>query len=266
MAGLAPFGNGRTGVQRFLYRWHRRIGLAAALLGLLLAVTGILLSHVEDLGLGGKTVSHPWLLRLYGIGPTTPPLAAKTQAGWLVWFDGRLYLDGRPLARDFERPLGTAGAGDLVAVAGPEALLLITRDGQVVERLGPASLPGTIEAMGTTAEDTAAVRSGGRIYTTRDFLSWEESAGRESPTAADWNRFGLEVPRPVLARALEAWRGEGVSLARIVADLHSGRFLGPLGRYFMDATAVALILLAGSGLVMWWKRDPTRFNRSGRSG
>lgn len=267
MATPAPFGNGRTGVQRFLYRWHRRIGLTAALLGLLLAVTGILLSHVEDLGLGGKTVSHRWLLRLYGIEPTTPPLAGRTEAGWMVWFDDRLYLDGRPLAHDFKTPLGTAGTGDLISVAGPEDLLLISRDGQIVERLGPASLPGRIDAIGTTAEHTTAVRSGGDIFTTRDFVTWRKSAGREPPaTVVDWNVFSTEVPQPVLDRALEAYRGEGVPLTRILADLHSGRFFGPLGPYLMDATAIALILLAVSGVVMWWKRDPSRFKGTGPSG
>lgn len=266
MAGLAPFGNGRTGVQRFLYRWHRRIGLLAGLLGLLLAVTGILLSHAQGLGLHERTVAHPWLMWIYGVEPSSPPLAGKTSAGWLVWLDGRLYLDGRPLARGFKTPIGTAAADGMIAVAGAEELLLLTSTGQIVERLGPASLPGRVDAIGTTEDDTAAVRSGGEIFATRDFLAWQKRPHTPVRWAVRWNEVGTEVPRSALAPALAAYRGEGVPLARIVADLHSGRFLGAVGPYLMDATAIALILLAGSGLVMWWKREPNRFKRTGRPG
>lgn len=262
MAAPAPFGNGRTGLQRFLYRWHRRVGMLAAILGLLLAVTGILLSHAQGLGLNEKTVSHPWVLRFYGVEPASPPLASRTAAGWLVWLDGGLYLDGRPLARGFKTLVGTAAAGGVIAVAGAEELLLLTSTGQIVERLGPASLPGRIDAVGTTADGAAAVRSGGEIFATRDFLAWQE----RPHSAVRWEEIGIEVPPAALAPALAAYRGEGVPLARIVADLHSGRFLGAVGPYLMDATAIALILLAGSGLVMWWKREPNRFRRTDRPG
>ena len=51
-----------------------------------------------------------------------------------------------------------------------------------------------------------------------------------------------------------AYRGSGVPLHRIVADLHSGRFMGPVGPYVMDAAALTLILLAGSGFILWRRR------------
>ena len=37
-------------------------------------------------------------------------------------------------------------------------------------------------------------------------------------------------------------------------DLHSGRLLGRLGPLIMDAAAVALVLLAASGIANWVRR------------
>ena len=50
----------------WLWRWHRRLGLAAALFVLLLAGSGILLNHTADLGLERRFIDWPLLHRLYG--------------------------------------------------------------------------------------------------------------------------------------------------------------------------------------------------------
>ena len=40
----------------------------------------------------------------------------------------------------------------------------------------------------------------------------------------------------------------------MLLDLHSGRIFGEYGVYLMDAAAVALLWLSGSGLWVWWQR------------
>ena len=52
----------------------------------------------------------------------------------------------------------------------------------------------------------------------------------------------------------QAFRGKGLTMERVVLDLHSGRFFGAYGIYFMDAAALALLWLSFSGLWVWWKR------------
>ena len=53
---------------------------------------------------------------------------------------------------------------------------------------------------------------------------------------------------------LESFRGRGLTLERVMLDLHSGRIFGDFGIYIMDAAAVALLWLSGSGLWVWWSR------------
>ena len=42
-----------------------------------------------------------------------------------------------------------------------------------------------------------------------------------------------------------------VVLEKVILDVHSGRFLGPVGQYIMAGTALFLIFLSISGLYMW---------------
>jgi hypothetical protein len=49
----------------WLWRWHRRAGLAAAAILLLVTATGILLNHTSELSLSRKYVGESWLLSLF---------------------------------------------------------------------------------------------------------------------------------------------------------------------------------------------------------
>lgn len=253
-------GNNRTPLQRVLYRWHRRIGLLAAILVLLLAVTGIMLSHATGLRLQDITITASWITRLYAPEIHAPPLASAIPGGWVVWIDGHLYRNGQPLASGLHALVGAAATKQTIAIASSDEILLLTPEGQVLERLGAASLPGAIEAIGTAAGGAIAVRSAGQVAVTDDFLAWRAAP----PTAIRWHKVQA-APDTVLAAALAAHRGAGISLHRLVTDLHSGRFLGAAGPWLMDAAAIMMIGLAGSGFVMWWKRRGNRVNRDARS-
>ena len=47
-----------------------------------------------------------------------------------------------------------------------------------------------------------------------------------------------------------AWRGKGLTVERVLLDLHSGRILGKVGPLLMDLVAVFLIVLSLSGLIL----------------
>ena len=65
-------------------------------------------------------------------------------------------------------------------------------------------------------------------------LGWEETRDAPVPRAAE------APPADALDAALAAYRGIGLPWERVVLDLHSGRILGRLGPWLMDAAAVAL--------------------------
>ena len=171
---------------------HRRIGVAVALLALLLASTGIALSHAVALRLNERMFDASWLLALYRIEPVSPPRAMHSAAGWLIWIDNHLYLDGKPVADDLATPLGAAENGDVIAIANNDAVLLLTLNGQLLERLDRSSLPGPIDAIGNDALGAIAVRSEGRVLISAELLRRRRRVG----VAGDRRPAQRPVPRP----------------------------------------------------------------------
>ena len=53
-----------------------------------------------------------------------------------------------------------------------------------------------------------------------------------------------------LAALAKAWRGRGVTVERVLLDLHSGRIFGLVGKLVLDLIAVVMIVLSVSGLLL----------------
>ena len=81
-----------------------------------------------------------------------------------------------------------------------------------------------------------------------DFISWKQvDAPLPEP---DWS-VPSAIPDDLKQAITHQYRGEGPSLERLLLDLHSGRFFGPVGVLIYDLIALALGFLAISGLVLW---------------
>jgi len=246
-----PKAKSRARLLRSLYIWHRYIGLTAALFVVLLSVTGIALNHTEALDLDARHVQSDVLLDWYGIH--APEAISSYRAGThiisqvgehIFWNTRRVPLVEGPLA-------GAIAYAGLVVVALEDSLLLFTRDGELIEELGPATgTPAGIQAIGSDDAGRLLVRTGhGDYRTDENLLEWTAAPGSTINWAA------AEAPAPELTQALrKAWRGSGLPLERVLLDLHSGRILGTAGVWLVDAAALLFLLLAGSGVWLWGRR------------
>ncbi len=234
-----------------VYLWHRRLGLAAGALVLVLVATGLALNHGAALALKDLRVTNDWVLSFYRPEPKTPPVSYPAGGAWLTWLEGGLYLDGRPIAEGTAAPKGALALGDLIAVGTGDELLLFTLRGKLVERLSDAGLPGPIEAMGRSRDGQVVLQTPrGRFSSDADFSTWrttETDAAWSSPAAA---------PQAVRNEVLAAYRGRGVPLERLLLDIHTGRIVGPWGPYLMDAAALCLLVLLGTGIYNWLRGRP----------
>ena len=80
-----------------------------------------------------------------------------------------------------------------------------------------------------------------------DIGSFEPAAGTDD---IEWSKAS-DVPPALLESLRLLYRGRGLTIERVVADIHSGRIVGLAGPYFMDLVAILLIVLGISGLVIW---------------
>lgn len=230
---------------RFLRRWHARIGFAALLFFVLMAVTGVALNHGGALGFNSRHLHAAWLARWYGLQYDEPRQAYRTAHHLLVGANGRWLLDARALGEKLPPPVGLVEIGDLMVVAGEKSLYLYRADGALVDRLDASALPGVpLGAIGA-GDGEVVVQTPGGPFTSADVLLWRSGM----PKSVAWS-----TPTPLAAADRDAYAQRlvpGVSVQTVLLDLHSGRFLGSLGPVLFDLAAIILSLLALSGAWMF---------------
>ena len=207
-------GNGRSRYRR----GHRWAGGTLVAFVLFLSITGIALNHSHDLGLDRRYVTWSWLMEAYGMG--------RTEA-----YAGKVALD----------TIVAVGDGDRVHVLLP--------GGELVESIDLRSaLPGPIERLGRAA-DRVVLLSGGALYLSDADVTVFEPWSDGSATGIAWSA-AVAPDAPGLEALQAAWRGRGVTVERVLLDLHSGRIFNLSGRLFLDIVAIGLIFLSISGLMV----------------
>jgi PepSY-associated transmembrane protein len=236
----------------FLRRWHTRIGLTAVVFFLFLAATGVVLNHATGLGLDTQYVHAAWLARWYGISAESPRHAFRWGEHDLIAANGRWALDGRISGEKLPQPIGLVELPDMIVVASGVSLHLYGKDGVLIDRLERSALPGTpVQAIGSGA-DRLVLRTASGTFESRDAVSWS-AAPRD---AIVWSS-------PAALSAAERERYEqllepGVSVERLLLDVHSGRIAGPYGPLAVDLLAVFLAILSVSGAWLFLKRRHRR--------
>lgn len=233
---------------RTLRRWHRRIGVTAALFVLLLALSGVVLNHPGIGGLDKRKVHSALLARWYGFELQAPRSVYAAGGHRLAWGNGCWLLDGRRIAEDAPAPVGMVQFDGHLYVATPDGLFEYGPDYALVEKMSAAALPTLpVQALGTSAE-RLVLRGPHASFATSDGLRWQ-------PAAAAHAAWSTPQPIPAAAGAELAERlVPGISLQRLLADVHSGRILGTRGPWIVDALALSLAVLALTGVWLFSRR------------
>ncbi len=235
-------------------RWHRKIGIFLVGFILLLVVTGILLNHSPDLNLSKKTLHSKGLLNWYGI-EATPITGFQLGDDWLIQpGDNQLFLNRR-LVGNCDYPLaGAARYQSLLLALCRDSLLLLDASGELVEQLD--TVQGLPEGMTRLQVTDRAILVGNNLQTFTldiDSLNTAQVKHRDS----GWSR-----PSPLPGEAFDGISGEadlpGISLERLLLDVHSGRILGTFGVILVDLVGIGMAILALTGAWAWYSKRQLR--------
>lgn len=242
-------------------RLHRTIGASAALFVLLIVLSGLALNHSDDLELGENHVSSSFLLQWYGLAQDGDIRSYPVADHWLSIAGTQLYFDGTPVA-NLTNAVGAVASGEILVAAGGSELVLLDRQGSLIEKMAWEH-PDPIESVGSLPDGIAVVRTAGETWAADEqFLHW-----RPATVAGTTPNWSAATPAPVEIRETVSrhYRGHGLSLERVLLDLHSGRIFGAFGRLFFDAVAVAIGFLAVSGLIVWFRGRKNGNSRRSRN-
>jgi hypothetical protein len=243
-----------------LLRWHHRLGVVAALFLLLLAGTGVMLNHSSKLNLQENSIQSSWLLKWYGI--SEPEISSYAVGNdWLSHLGSNdLYFNGQRVASCVPPFHGGLLIQDILVAGCSNELLLFTRQGEIIERLGSLhGLPVPISGLGI-AEDHLVVASN----TDMGFYDMDKGVWLR---LADGGALPLQQPAPqsiptdLRDNLASQFTGSEINMERVLLDVHSGRFFGEYAVYVFDLMALFFCLLAMSGVWVWYTRPSHKFFR-----
>jgi len=253
-------------------RLHRTLGLSTSVFLVVLVVTGLLLQHEDDLSLDSRFVASTALLNLYAIRAPEDYAACDIPDLLVVQLGQVLFLQPfsepsgetqgalQRFAQPLEALVGCVDLANAVLIATRNQLLLFTHKGEFIEtqrlpyplnRIGRViSEPGAQALNSPPSPEVILETRAGILATDADVL--ELSPRTSIPAAVQWSAFQPLNPRQL--SALQArYLANALSWQQVVRDVHSGQILGFWGRLLIDLVALAALLLALTGIGLWWR-------------
>ena len=234
-------------IHRIARLWHGHAGVAASLFLVMLVFSGIALNHVEALKLDKQEINFSWLIRWYGLQSAMPTHGFLLGERYFAWEGDKWAMGNYALVGNAEHPVGAVATGGIDYVATSTMLYLYQAEGQLIDKIGKQSLPDhPILALGSM-EDNVLLQTPNDVYSSSDGLSWNRVKG----AGAKWAAKEL-LPDDVKRQMAEMLK-PGLSLQRVLLDIHSGRIFGRYGTLFVDFISLVLLAVAGSGLWIYWR-------------
>lgn len=235
----------RRGPGRALLRLHRRVGVALSGVFIVVCITGILLNHSDDLDFQSRTIEANWVYDWYGMEPKGELIHFPLAEGSVSSLDGQLFFETESLG-NFPPPSSVVELEALNAIAFENSILLISQEGEIIEILPTTSIPGNV-IFGISSLDQRTLlidTDEGRYQSDENILEW-------TPTdTSTVGSYASPTPAPEALRheLIKSYRGEGITWGRVLLDIHTGRFFGSAGKWLVDITALALVLLTITGV------------------
>jgi hypothetical protein len=231
---------------RLFYRWHRRIGASAALFLVWIVISGWLLNHSDSLMLAQNDIHSPALAHWYNLNYQKPTQGFTHNQHWLINSDETLLLDAKKINAPFAHAIGLAVNETLIAIANPHEILLLDEQLAIIDKLNDSSLPiKNIVKIGSGCKGIV-ISDNQQNFSTSDGLDWQtcnEPIVWSQTAALNAHQIAQAEPQIVPA----------ISVEKVIVDLHTGRFFGRYGAYVVDAVGLCLLLLALSGLWLFFR-------------
>jgi hypothetical protein len=241
---------------RYLRKWHRKLGIAAAFFLIFLSLSGIALNHTQALSLGHQAITNAWLLNHYGI--KAPQDIRFYDQGRVAVTNQLVWLNDIALLDAAEKVIAVANKTDFIIVVTQQQLYLYSQQGELIDQIGQASgVPENISALSVAGEQVIVKAESGLYQLSDDFFDWESITPEIQP---QW-LMAIDGSNQQISHAEILYQSQYLTVERIILDAHSGRLFGDIGVFFMDIVALLLILLSLSGLYIWL-RDKQNKNKN----
>lgn len=234
-----------------MFHWHRQLGLVVSIFVIVLSISGIMLNHTERLNLDSSHIQSDFLLKWYGI--KKPVISSyKVENNWISHSEEKLYFNKVLVEKEISQIIGAVVTENFIAVATQDELILLTADGEKIERLNATTgVPKNIQSIGLNKSNQIVLKTNKSLFqANNDVTEWNISKNKNIAWA-----IATALPKELESSLNILFRGKGLTNERVLLDLHSGRILGKAGPFIMDLAAILLLVLSFTGVWMYLKRS-----------
>ena len=230
-------------------RWHRLVGIASTAVVLLTITTGLILNHSDAWDLSKRRARSAAVYYLYG--HSNPPLSSSYRIGrgWITQIGSRVFLDGAEILQHQALFVGAVEIENAILIAFEDGMVELDEGLNVVERYGVLDgLKPPVKQIGSNGDDAFVEAAAG-------VMRFDTAAAAFVANDGSVPRWQAASPLPdsISRELVSNYRGPGVSYEQLLLDLHSGRLFGAAGVVIVDAAAVCMLVLAVSGIYLWFK-------------
>ena len=208
--------------------FHRHVGFFLALFLVLLSATGIVLNHAMDLGLDRSHMPKRLAALFYGNSSSEVIIfaadARHADGNYIVWAHDQAYFNRTPIGSLTGSLIGSVRLPDELVIASSSEILLVTSDGQLIERIGPSFLPGELSGLGVSEAERLVLLADGVLYGATDDLTGFTEIDQKVAMSGPLNY----QPESLAQFLSQIDQTAAVSWQRFLSDLHTGRIFGSL--------------------------------------
>ena len=236
---------------RLIRSWHRTMGALAALILIVLAISGIFLNHTIDFDLDERYLNWPWLMEHYGVSNVKADHVYLLEDNVISQIKEQVFIDAIPVAKSAQAIIGGIKLDEFTVIATKDALILLTSDREYIETMSSgAGVPSQIQRIGLHNGQPVLQTIKGQLRSDHLMEQWSEN----SLIGVSWSE-PTAMPDSVINDLAKYFHGKGITIERFVLDIHNGHILGAMGMWILDFFGFLTILLSLSGLWMWIKKS-----------
>ena len=227
---------------------HRGVAVFSVVILMFAAISGFLLQHAEDFGWQHKTIEQSWLLDIYDVkeAQQTVYQVLNQPEAYAVQLGHQWYINAQAIAAE-DKLKGAVFIHSLWVMVGERNLYLYTASFEPVEVIA-LDLDGAVQAVGLLGGDLILKTHTSTYQADASLISFAKTNATNdvvfSTHAALPDNYATQLPSRV----------SDIRYLKVMQDLHGGRLFGLPHWLIPDLTALAILFLSISGLMMRKKR------------
>lgn len=213
----------------------------------MLAITGVMLNHIDWFVERNTHIQSNWILDWYGVHASRNVVGQSISGVEVISGDGTIFINFRAVLFDQAPLLAIVVHGGLLNIITREHLHVFTLDAEKVESVAMLGISGD-----AYLTERAGLIKVGASALDLNFMTLADWSGEIAITK---NITAQLMPMP---QAVSLVRRSMLRKSQVLLDVHSGRFFGSTGRWIIDISAALFGFLATSGIILWTRRSRRR--------